>query len=131
MPILSGGQYVAKAPPMNHFRGTGPQKRLSSLDPRLSPIMNQCPGGTVIALGYVQPCESPQGSVYGSLIGLPLRITCPLRISIRSPGSPTTRLMKLTDAFVCVGRVQISFSLTGTPHVGPLSATAPCGGWKT
>ena len=34
-----GGQYVANAPPMIQSRGTGPQKRLSSEAPRLSPIM--------------------------------------------------------------------------------------------
>ena len=40
-PIFFGGQYVANAPPMNQSRGTGPQKRLSADEPRLSPIMNQ------------------------------------------------------------------------------------------
>ena len=34
---------------MIHPVGTGPQKRLSSDSPRLSPIMNQWPGGTLIA----------------------------------------------------------------------------------
>jgi hypothetical protein len=38
-PIRFGGQYVAKALPMIQSRGTGPQKRLSSDEPRLSPIM--------------------------------------------------------------------------------------------
>ena len=30
-------------------------------------------------------------------LGLPLRMTCPLRIDRWSPGSPTTRLMKVCD----------------------------------
>ena len=38
-PIRFGGQYVKKATPMTHLSGTGPQKRLSSDSPRLSPIM--------------------------------------------------------------------------------------------
>ena len=38
-PMRFGGQYVAKALPMIQSRGTGPQKRLSSDEPRLSPIM--------------------------------------------------------------------------------------------
>ena len=33
-----GGQYVANALPMTQFTGTGPQKRLSSEAPRLSPM---------------------------------------------------------------------------------------------
>ena len=44
-----GGQYVKKALPMIHFFGTGPQSRLSSLSPRLSPIMKKWPGGIVIS----------------------------------------------------------------------------------
>lgn len=38
-PMRLGGQYVAKALPMIQSRGIGPQKRLSSEAPRLSPIM--------------------------------------------------------------------------------------------
>jgi hypothetical protein len=38
-PIRFGGQYVANALPMIQSRGTGPQNRLSSDAPRLSPIM--------------------------------------------------------------------------------------------
>jgi hypothetical protein len=38
-PIRFGGQYVANAFPMIQSRGTGPQNRLSSDAPRLSPIM--------------------------------------------------------------------------------------------
>jgi hypothetical protein len=37
-PMRFGGQYVAKAPPMIQLSGTGPQKRLSSDAPRLSPM---------------------------------------------------------------------------------------------
>ena len=37
-PIRFGGQYVANASPMTHELGTGPQKRLSSDAPRLSPM---------------------------------------------------------------------------------------------
>lgn len=39
VPIRPGGQYVKNAVPMIHPCGTGPQKRLSSDHPRLSPIM--------------------------------------------------------------------------------------------
>ena len=41
---------MAKAPPMIQDSGMGPQKRLSSDSPRLSPIMNQWPGGIVIGV---------------------------------------------------------------------------------
>src|SRR5207253_9220998 len=95
-----GGQYVAKAPPMIHLRGTGPQNRLSSDSPRLSPIMNQWPGGIVIGVGKLHSGLGPHGFVYESCSRLPLRITCPSTIEITSPGPATMRLMKFTpDCF--------------------------------
>ena len=53
-----GGQYVANAPPMIHFFGTGPQKRESSDAPRLSPIMKNIPLGTTMVFGK---SHSPPG----------------------------------------------------------------------
>ncbi len=49
-----GGQYVKKAFPMIQFFGTGPHVRLSSLSPRLSPIIKKWPGGMVISRGRSQ-----------------------------------------------------------------------------
>ena len=62
--MRSGGQYVKKATPMIHLSGTGPQNRLSSDTPRLSPIMKYSPGGIVIVFGKVQELPPPQGSMY-------------------------------------------------------------------
>src|SRR3954452_5845053 len=98
-----GGQYVAKASPMIHFLGTGPQKRLSSEEPRLSPIMKYSPAGTVTVTGKSHPSPPPHGSANDSFCGLPLRITWPSRMESRSPGPATTRLMKFTLARVEVG----------------------------
>src|SRR3954465_10736914 len=94
-----GGQYVAKAPPMIHSRGTGPQNRLSSDSPRLSPIMNQWSAGILIGVDIVHPRFALFAHVlemYGSFSRLPLRITCPSTIRMVSPGPATTRLMKFT-----------------------------------
>src|SRR6185312_3012358 len=68
-PIRLGGQYVAKAPPMMESRGTGPQNRLSSDSPRLSPIMNQWPGGIVIGVVrlHTTPTAAAHGLMYESL----------------------------------------------------------------
>ena len=52
--------------------GTGPQNLLSSDSPRLSPIMNQCPGGILIVFGSVQaaPLSFAQVSlINGSFAG--------------------------------------------------------------
>ncbi len=43
--------------------GTGPQKRLSSLEPRLSPIMKYISGGIVIVFGRSQPPPIPRHGV--------------------------------------------------------------------
>src|SRR5919198_5326940 len=94
-------------------RGTGPQNRLSSDSPRLSPIMNQCPGGMVIGVGNVHPRLALFEHVlemYESFSRLPLRITWPLMIRIVSPGPATTRLMKFTFAWPGVGRSQAAES---------------------
>src|SRR3954449_12080538 len=58
-------------------------------------------------------------------------MTWPLTIWMRSPGSATTRLMKLTSDFSGVGRGHGCPSRCGAPHcpVPPLSA--PAGGWET
>ncbi len=71
-----GGQYVAKAPPMIHFSGMGPQKRESSEHSRLSPIMNQWPAG--ILMGVSKSAGAPVGQLSwmnGSAWRLPLRTT--------------------------------------------------------
>src|SRR5215203_3387248 len=65
----------------------------------------------------------------GSFWSLPLRTTRPLRIWRRSPGPATTRLMKLTSAFLVVGFRQTWPSGGGAPHMS--SCSAPVGGWKT
>jgi hypothetical protein len=44
---------------MIQLLGTGPQKRLSSECPRLSPIMNQYPGGTLIGAGKLHSGSDP------------------------------------------------------------------------
>src|ERR671920_2038997 len=98
---------------MMELVGTGPQNRLSSDSPRLSPIMNQCPAGMVIGVGKVHPRFALFAHVlemYESFSRLPLRITCPLMMRIVSPGPATTRLMKLTFALPGVGRSQAAFS---------------------
>jgi hypothetical protein len=43
---------------MIHFFGTGPQNRLSSDSPRLSPIMNQWFAGMVIGVVKLHPRPS-------------------------------------------------------------------------
>src|SRR4051812_12914740 len=125
-----GGQYVAKAPPMIHSRGTGPQNRLSSDSPRLSPIMNQCPAGILIVRGKSQPVPpSAQGRVKSSAWRLPLTYAWPPLMDTVSPGPATTRLMKLTSDLVDVGRLQASSGfLSGSPQV---FVSAPLGGWNT
>src|SRR5215210_5105214 len=65
----------------------------------------------------------------GSLWRLPLRTTRPSRIWRRSPGPATTRLMKLTSAFLGVAFRHTCRSGGGAPHMS--SCSAPVGGWKT
>src|SRR3954464_7252428 len=117
---------------MMALRGTGPQNRLSSDSPRLSPIMNQWPGGIVIGVESVHPrfallshvCE-----MYASFSRLPLRMTWPSTIRMTSPGPAATRLMKLTFALPGVGRSHAAFSSRlWSPQV---SVSEPSGGWKT
>src|SRR4051794_2308972 len=100
-----GGQYVATALPMIQSRGTGPQKRLSSELPRLSPIRKYMPWGIVISLRLHSAPE--QSRANGSLVRLPLRITWPPTTAIRSPGTPTTRLTNVVSDFCDVGLVQL------------------------
>src|SRR4029078_11179166 len=50
---------------MIHFSGTGPQKRLSSEDPRLSPIMKYIPAGIAISVGKSPPSPPPPGYATG------------------------------------------------------------------
>src|SRR5690348_3110546 len=99
-----GGQYVATALPMIQLRGTGPQKRLSSESPRLSPIRKYMPLGTVIV--FRLHSAALQEDAKGSATCLPLRITWPLRIAMRSPGRPTTRLTNVVFECLAVGFVQ-------------------------
>src|SRR4051794_33119912 len=115
---------------MIHFSGTGPQKRLSSEEPRLSPIMKYIPEGIVIWVGKSQPSPPPQGSANGSLCSLPLSTTRPLSMRRRSPGPATTRLMKLTSARSAVGWSH-GWPAGGGPEPQVLSCSAPAGGWKT
>src|SRR5690349_18283810 len=115
---------------MIHFLGTGPQKRLSSEEPRLSPIMKYIPAGIVISVGKSQPSPPPQGSANGSFWSLPLSTTRPLSIRSLSPGPATMRLMKFTSARVDVGLSQ-GWPAGGWPEPQVLSCSAPAGGWKT
>src|SRR3954454_13525687 len=80
--------------------------------------------------GKSHPSPPPQGAMNGSFWGLPLSITRPLRMLIRSPGPATTRLMKLTSARSDVGLSQAAPS-GGWPSPHMLSCSAPAGGWKT
>src|ERR687894_1534592 len=114
---------------MIHSRGTGPQKRLSSEAPRLSPIMNQWTAGTVTARGKSHSDPAPHGRMNDSRWRSPFRTTCPSSIAIRSPGPATTRLTKLTSARSGVGSSQTSPAPGWDPHWSPFSA--PAGGWKT
>src|SRR3954454_12484472 len=115
---------------MIHFSGTGPQKRLSSEEPRLSPIMKYIPAGIVISVGKSHPSPPPQGSANGSFWSLPLSTTWPLSIRSLSPGPATTRLMKLTSARSAVG-LPHGVPGGGGPEPQVLSCSAPAGGWKT
>src|ERR671930_31201 len=98
-----GGQYVKNAFPMIHFLGIGPHSRLSALCPRLSPIIKKCPGGMVMSVRKLQMGQVASGRMYGSFRGLSLMYTPPRTTFRRSPGSPTTRLMKLLFDFWGVG----------------------------
>ena len=71
---------------MIQARGTGPQKRLSSELPRLSPPIKKYeePGGTLIGFRVQFGPEQPLAN--GSSAGLPLRITWPLTTPIRVAG---------------------------------------------
>src|SRR4051812_49821273 len=55
-------------------------------------------------------------------------MTWPLMILMRSPGTPTTRLMKLTFDSCLVGREQAWSVGLGAPHS---LRSAPTGGWET
>src|SRR5215213_8890996 len=89
---------------MIQSRGTGPQKRLSSELPRLSPIRKYMPFGTVISERLHSAPE--QSDANGSLVRLPLRITWPPTTAIVSPGMPTTRLTNVVSDFAAVGLLQ-------------------------
>src|SRR5260370_23658336 len=124
---------------MIHRVGTGPQNRLSSDSPRLSPIMNQCPGGTLICWGKLH-LGSPvmHGLMYESASRLPLRMTCPSTIEIESPGPATMRLMKFTPASDATGASHATDPSATTCGIGPHLAAPPpevswasVGGWHT
>src|SRR3954452_6357855 len=99
-----GGQYVATALPMIQARGTGPQKRLSSELPRLSPIRKYSPAGTLTGERVHSP--PPHEEAKGSFAVLPFRTTLPATTAIVSPGRPTTRLTKVVSARSAVGSEQ-------------------------
>ena len=65
----------------------------------------------------------------GSLWSLPLRTTCPSRTAIRSPPTPTTRLMKVCLDCCGVGAGHGWSSACWAPQRGGVSS-APAGGWK-
>src|ERR1700712_2607120 len=114
---------------MIHLRGTGPQNRLSSDCPRLSPIMNQWSAGILIGRVKSQPVPPVHGCVKPSAWRLPLTKAWPPLMYKVSPGPATTRLMKLTLALVAVGRSQAwSGFFCGSPQV---LLSEPAGGWKT
>src|SRR3954454_17259650 len=121
---------------MIHFLGTGPQNRLSSEAPRLSPIMNQWSGGTVIGLGELQSSPAWQGLMNDSFWTLPLRTAWPSLIAIVSPGPATMRLMNLTSASLGASFGHGWPAPSSTPHwpLGPIPPGSPLagpGGWKT
>ena len=101
---------MANASPMIQEVGTGPQNRLSSDSPRLSPIMNQCPGGILIGCGKLQASSlgTAQGLMYGSDFFFPLTIGWPSTIESVSPGPATIRLMKLVSDGLLFGLGQAS-----------------------
>jgi hypothetical protein len=68
--------------------------------------MNQWPGGMTIGRGKSQPPPPAHSRMNVSFVRLPLRITCPPTIAIRSPGPPTTRLMKFCEDFSSPGVLQ-------------------------
>src|SRR4051812_3695589 len=88
---------------MIHLRGTGPQNRLSSELPRLSPIMKYMPLGTVIEFRLQSALLQERAN--GSFAATPLRHTWPFSIAMRSPGRPTTRLTNVVSECVAVGFV--------------------------
>src|ERR1700712_2667063 len=114
---------------MIHLRGTGPQNRLSSDCPRLSPIMNQWSAGILIGRVKSQPVPPVHGCVKPSAWRLPFTKAWPPLMYTVSPGPATTRLMKLTLARVAVGRSHAwSAFFSASPQV---LLSAPAGGWKT
>ena len=123
---------MKNASPMIQLRGTGPQKRLSSLNPRLSPIMKYSFGGIVIGLGMSQGVpDPPQGLMKASFAITPLTTGWPFLMYSRSPGPATIRLMKFVPDSCGVGfghAHDVPWPAPGTPQRGP---SAPSGGWKT
>src|SRR4051812_44189480 len=115
---------------MIHFSGTGPQKRLSSEEPRLSPIMKYIPAGILISVGKSHPSPPPQGSANGSFWSFPFKMTLPSSKRNLSPGPATMRLMKFTSARWGVG-LSHGWPAGGWPEPQVLSCSAPAGGWKT
>src|SRR6478736_8400931 len=108
---------------MIHSLGTGPQKRLSSLAPRLSPIMKYMSGGIVIVFGLLQASALPQGLMNGSSVcSTPLTTGWPFLTERVSPGPATIRLMKFWLDSPAVGFGQGSPAFGVTPHSVPLSA---------
>src|SRR6266540_1081759 len=112
---------------MIQLRGTGPQNRLSSLKPRLSPIMKYSFGGIVIGFGMLHPFPPSHGLMKGSLAITPLTTGWPFLMYSRSPGPATIRLMKFVPDSCEVGFGHargVPSPASGTPQRG---ASAPAG----
>src|SRR3954468_1792461 len=114
---------------MIQLRGTGPQNRLSSLRPRLSPIMKYSLGAIVIGSGMSQGVPvPPQGLMKDSFAITPLTTGWPFLMYSRSPGPATIRLMKFVPDSRGVGFGHargVPSPASGTPQRGP---SAPSGG---
>src|SRR4051812_25634144 len=115
---------------MIQSRGTGPQNRLSSLEPRLSPIMKYSFGGIVMVLGRSHPIPLPHGLMKSSLATTPLTTGWPSLTLSSSPGPATIRLMKLVSDSSGAERPHgalVPSPVFGSAHLGP-PPTAPTGG---
>src|SRR6201746_2664561 len=85
-------------------------------------------------LGKSHTSPARHGAANDSLTCLPLRITCPPRIAIVSPPTPTTRLMNDCLDFSGVAfehGVGVPSPSPLLPHCDPSCESAPAGGWKT
>ena len=77
---------------MIQLRGTGPQKRLSSDSPRLSPIMNQCPAGILMGTGRLHP---PSQVAVARVVDV--RVLLALAVAEHVPVADGDRVARLAD----------------------------------